>query len=46
MLAFWVIASAVSGVIASAVSGLGAVAVLEPMLTFTHYMYNLPQICH
>lgn len=33
-------------VMASAVSGLGAVAaVLEPMLTFTHYMYNLPQLC-
>lgn len=33
-------------VLASAVSGLRAVAVLEPMLIFTHYMYNLPQICH
>lgn len=31
---------------ASAVSGLCAAAVLEPVLTFTHYMYNLPQICH
>lgn len=32
-------------VLASAVWGLSAVAVLEPMLIFTHYMYNLPQTC-
>lgn len=32
-------------VLASSVSGLRAVAVLEPVLIFTHYIYNLPQIC-
>lgn len=33
-------------VLASAVSGLSAMPVLESVLIFTHYMYNLPQICH
>lgn len=32
-------------VLVSSVSGLRAVAVLEPVLIFTHYIYNLPQIC-